>query len=165
MNEMVSNASGLARRTDWLAALRAYLVTITLGNLVWESVQLPLYTLWRTGTPGEKIFAVIHCSGGDMLIGLSALVIALVVVGDRHWPARGFLLVAIVAIVLGIGYTIFSEWLNIVVRKSWAYSDFMPVMKFFGFAIGVAPLLQWIAIPLLAFKLVRQRGFDARQVT
>ena len=40
----------------------------------------------------------------------------------------------------------------------------LPVMKLFGFDIGVAPLLQWIAIPLLAFKLVRQRGFDARQV-
>ena len=55
--------------TRWLPALRRYLAVMVLGNLAWEIAQLPLYTIWRTGTFGEKAFAVLHCTGGDLLIG------------------------------------------------------------------------------------------------
>jgi hypothetical protein len=43
--------------SNWLSALRAYLLTITAGDLAWEAAHLPLYTLWRTGTAREKLFA------------------------------------------------------------------------------------------------------------
>src|SRR6516165_6998945 len=39
-----------------------------IGNFFWEAAQPPLYTLWRTGTPREIAFALIHCTGGDILI-------------------------------------------------------------------------------------------------
>ena len=93
-----------------------------------------------------------------MLIALGTLVIALIIVGHPHWPARRFWPVAIVSIVLGVSYTIFSEWLNIAVRKSWAYSGLMPIMHFFGFDVGISPLLQWIAVPLLSFWFAHRRG-------
>ena len=150
--------SDLAKGTGWLAALRAYLFTIMIGNLFWETAQLPLYTIWKSGTFGEKTFAIVHCTGGDVLIALGALVIALVIVGHRRWPGRRFPPVAIVSIALGVSYTIFSEWLNIAVRKSWAYSDLMPIMHSFGFDVGISPLLQWIAVPLLSFWFARRRG-------
>ena len=51
----------------WLTALRRYIVVIGLGNLVWEFAQLPLYTIWHTGSPGEILFAVLHCTGGDIV--------------------------------------------------------------------------------------------------
>jgi hypothetical protein len=118
--------------SNWLAALRAYLVTVAVADLVWELSHLPLYTLWQTGTPGEKLFAVVHCTAGDLLIALVSLTAGLVLAGHRDWPARRFVIVAVLTFTFGFCYTVFSEWLNVVMRKSWAYSDLMPVVSVFG---------------------------------
>ena len=48
----------------------------------------------------------------------------------------------------GLAYTVFSERLNIEVRRSWAYSDLMPVLPPVG--TGLAPLLQWLVVPAAA---------------
>src|SRR6516164_11140126 len=48
--------------------LAAYIAVATIGNLLWEAAQLPLYTIWRNGTPHEILVALIHCTGGDALI-------------------------------------------------------------------------------------------------
>jgi hypothetical protein len=42
---------------------------------VWE---LPLFTIWTTVTWVERAFAVVHCTGGDLLIALVSPIIALV---------------------------------------------------------------------------------------
>ncbi len=139
---------------DWPRALRAYLGTIALGDLAWEAAHLPLYTIWRTGTPGEKVFAVVHCTGGDLLIALACLALALVLVGKPAWPARAHRRVAALTIGFGVAYTIFSEWLNITVRETWAYSDLMPVVPIIN--TGLSPLLQWVVVPLLALHLARR---------
>lgn len=52
----------------WLKFLRAYLGMAFIGNFAWEVLHLPLYTIWRTGTTAELIFAVVHCTFGDLLI-------------------------------------------------------------------------------------------------
>jgi hypothetical protein len=143
---------------NWLGAQRAYLLTIAVGDFVWETAQLPLYTLWQTGTPGEKLFAVVHCTLGDLLIALSALTLGLVLAGHRDWPLRRFAAVAALMLAFGLGYTVFSEWLNIVVRRSWAYSSLMPVVPLFGLGIGLSPLLQWIVVPTLALYVARRAG-------
>lgn len=134
---------------SWLSALRRYLLVIAIGNLIWEFAHMPLYTLWLTGTPSEIVFAAIHCTGGDILIALSALTAALILFGSHQWPERSFRRVALSTIAIGIGYTLFSEWLNIEVRQSWDYRDLMPVIP--EIDIGLSPLVQWIAVPLLAF--------------
>jgi hypothetical protein len=139
----------------WLGALRVYLCVIAIGHLVWESLQLPLYTIWETGTLREQAFAVAHCTLGDVLIALSTLTLALLLAGDDAWPDRRFWSVAALALVFGVTYTIFSEWLNVVVRASWAYSGRMPVIAMFGFRLGVSPLLQWIMVPAAAFAVAR----------
>lgn len=142
---------------DWLPALRRYLAVMVVGNLTWETAQLPLYTIWRTGTLGEKAFAVLHCTGGDLLIGLTALTVALVLAADSDWPGRGFARTAGLSVMLGVGYTTFSEWLNIVVRAAWQYSDAMPVIPLFGFEVGASPLAQWIVVPSLALWSARRQ--------
>lgn len=147
--------------SPWLAALRGYLATMLLGNLAWEAAHLPLYTIWTTGTARENLLAVLHCTGGDVLIAASALLLALVLAGDSAWPHRGFRRVMTIAILLGFGYTVFSEWLNIVVRRSWEYSELMPVVPLFGFALGLSPLLQWLAVPAAAFAIARHRAAGA----
>ncbi len=53
-------------------------------------------------------------------------------------------------VIFGLAYTLFSEWLNIEVRESWAYSDLMPVFPIID--AGLSPVLQWIVIPLAGFR-------------
>ncbi len=61
----------------------------------------------------------------------------------------------ILTIAFGLAYTAFSEWLNVFVRASWAYSDWMPIVSIAGLKIGLSPLLQWIVVPGAAFAIVR----------
>lgn len=148
-------ASAGAAPASWMSGARTYLALIFAGNLIWEIAQLPLYTIWTTGTRWEQAFAVAHCTAGDLLIAVSTLALALVAAGNRNWPRERFWRVAALAIVLGVGYTIFSEWLNINVRAAWAYSERMPVLPLFGFNAGLSPLLQWIIVPAASFTVAR----------
>jgi hypothetical protein len=116
------------------------------------------YTIWTTGTAREQALAVVHCTGGDMLIAAASLLAALLLIGTREWPARGFGRVAVVAIILGVAYTAFSEWLNVSVRGSWAYSEWMPVIPLGSARIGLSPLAQWIIVPAAAFLASRKTG-------
>ncbi len=128
-------------------------IAVALGlNLAWEAAQMPLYTIWRTGSPGEILFAILHCTAGDVLIATASLFLALLLVGNpmSRLPSS-FGAVPTVAVLLGVAYTVFSEWLNISVRGSWAYAPAMPVLPPLG--TGLTPLLQWVVIPPLALGL------------
>ena len=144
---------GAARRfialgyLPWLAGL----------SLLWEIAHLPLYTIWVEASPGHMAFAVAHCTAGDVLIGATCLVLALIAgqedsLDGWHWPR-----VAFVTALLGIAYTAFSEWLNVSVLQSWAYSERMPVIELAGLRLGVSPLLQWAVIPPLALFMARSK--------
>ena len=135
----------------WLGMIRVYLASSVVLHLGWELLQLPLYTIWRTGTRGEIAFAVVHCTAGDLMIASLTLLVALVVLGGKAWPAESMGAVVVTAMALGAGYTVYSEWVNTVVRKSWAYTDLMPVVPVLG--TGLAPLLQWLIVPSIAFAL------------
>jgi hypothetical protein len=156
-----NDVSGQPTPPRW-RALAAYLVVITTGDFAWETLHLPLYTLWRTGTPSEKVYAVLHCTGGDILIASASLFFAIVIAGDRRWPAGRYWRVAWVAIVIGLVYTMFSEWLNIVGRATWAYTEDMPVLPLFGFNLGLSPVMQWIIVPSVGFCFTRAMTADRR---
>ncbi len=128
-----------------------YLAVTAVANLVWETVQIPLYTIWRTGSPGEIAFAIVHCTAGDVLITGAALLLALLLAGRSAWPRSRDLRVISAATMLGIAYTVFSEWLNVSVRGSWTYDAMMPVVPPLG--TGLTPLLQWVIIPALAYMM------------
>lgn len=126
-------------------------------NLAWEVAQLPLYTLWQDATPAFKAYAVVHCTLGDVLIGTSALALALLVTRARGPQAWRWGVVAALVVAIGVGYTIFSEWLNTVVRDGWAYAASMPTVRIGALEIGIAPLAQWLVVPPLALVLARGR--------
>lgn len=138
----------------WLLVLRRYLAMIVIGNLVWEFAQLPLYTIWHEGSTRRIAFAAVHCTGGDVLIAGSALIASLLVLGEGRWPYHRYQPVAAAAVLCGLAYTIFSEWLNTEVRGSWAYATWMPQLPLIG--TGLAPLAQWLIIPPLAFWWARR---------
>jgi hypothetical protein len=143
-----------ALQPKWLAGLRIYLGVSALANLAWELLQLPLYALWQTGTGRDIAFAVLHCTAGDVLIAALTLLSALLVVGAPTWPIASFGRVAAATILLGIAYTAWSEYLNTGIRGSWRYSELMPVVPPFG--TGLAPLAQWLVVPLLCLGLARR---------
>ena len=138
-------------------ALRLYIAVIAVGNLVWEFLQLPFYTIWKTDTLGEQAFAVLHCTLGDVLIAASTLATSFILVGDRRWPWRRSWPVIGLTIFTGLAYTVFSEWLNVDVRATWAYSEWMPVIQMFGLSIGLTPLLQWLVVPAAAFAITSKK--------
>ena len=86
------------------------------------------------------------------MIATLSLIAALLLVGNRDWPNEQLIPVMIAALVMGLGYTAYSEWVNTVIRQTWAYSDVMPKVPIFG--TGLSPLLQWIIVPALGFAAI-----------
>jgi hypothetical protein len=161
-HDLAEAASALARGAPSLRVLGWYGGLVALANLAWEVAQLPFYTIWRDGTPGAISFAVLHCTAGDVLIAMASLAIALLVTGRPRWPATGAVRVGLVATALGAAYTVFSEWLNVSVRGSWAYAPGMPVLPPLG--TGLFPLLQWLVLPPLCLALTgRVVGTGSRE--
>ena len=124
--------------------------------LAWEMAQLPLYTLWKEAAPAYVAFSAAHCTLGDVLIGSAALVLALVLgrectLADWHWTR-----IAALTVLIGAGYTVFSEWMNITVLRSWTYAESMPTREAAGFELGLTPLLQWLVVPPLALYAARK---------
>ena len=137
-------------------AARAALVFFAL-NAVWEAAQIPLYTLWQQGSWQEITIALVHCTVGDLLIGItvaavSAAVLRLLTKSDPKLVPSTFLCVFLV---IGIGYTVFSEWLNVHALATWTYTDQMPVVPPFG--TGLTPLLQWLIVPTLTYAFLARR--------
>jgi len=125
-----------------------YLIASFFGHIIWEIGHLPLYTLWYEESFITKALSILHCTFGDLLIAFFSLVISIVLLGRHKWPTGRFRIVGVFTLIFGLSYTIFSEWLNVSVRQSWAYNDYMPLVP--PFDTGLTPLLQWIVIPSLA---------------
>src|SRR5215213_8157150 len=104
---------------NWPTAIRRYLVAVGILNLVWEGAQLPLYTLWRTDPPRAQAFAILHCTAGDVVIAAVVLLLALALFGCATWPRECRARVAAAVVTLGIGYTVYSEYVNTVLRQTW----------------------------------------------
>ena len=86
---------------------------------------------------------------------MSAITAALVTSATPRWPEETFERVAVIAIVIGLAYTGFSEWLNVHVRHTWTYAPLMPILPIAG-GLDLSPLLQWLVVPSLAIWTVRR---------
>lgn len=122
-------------------------------NGIWEFAHSSLYTDHAQGL-GYVIWSRLHCTVGDVMILLSCFWVTSLVFRTRLWALKPkWMLPATVFVLLGVSYTIFSEWLNTQVRESWAYSTNMPTL----FGIGLSPILQWLVIPPILVRIVRTR--------
>lgn len=143
-----------------VSALSRYLLASTGLNLLWEILQIPLYTISQTGSNREIAFAILHCTAGDAVIATSSLVLAIVVFANRDWPASRNASVNISVVFGGLIYTIFSERINLA-KGAWAYSDLMPVMPWLE--VGLAPALQWLLIPVISLWIMQRRVMPISQ--
>lgn len=136
-------------------ALLLWATLSLLLHLGWEIIQLPLYTL---GSEPEALYvawAIFHCTLGDGLIASASFLVVSACLGRLDWPMRTPLRGLPILLVSGVAYTVFSEWHNVYRLGSWAYADAMPTI----WGIGVAPIVQWIFVPVLTLWIyVRFHG-------
>lgn len=149
----MNEAAWFRDRQAWrLIALR-YLPWLAGLNLAWEIAHVRFYTLWTEHEASYIAFSIVHCTLGDVLIGGLALLLSLIVLrarGAADWPWRAL---AVLIVLLGAGYTVFSEWMNISLLRSWTYAESMPTIDLGKFELGLTPLAQWLLLPPIALYL------------
>lgn len=154
------NSAGMPAAAGGFTAIRGdagtWAALSLLLNLVWEVVQLPLYTLIDEQPVSQVIYAIAHCTVGDVLIAMSVFLLTCAILRRSDWaivrPWAGFPIVA----AAGVAYTAWSEYRNVYQAGTWAYAAGMPLV----FGIGLSPLLQWLVVPALtlaAFRVLRVR--------
>ncbi len=119
-------------------------------SLVWEVLQSPCYTDTFTSPWITVVLNRLHCAGGDAGILLAAFWIVALRWG-RFWIRLPHWASYMTFLALGVGYTAGSEYVNVFVRQSWAYSRWMPTVA----GIGLVPLLQWVVVPSVSVQLAR----------
>ena len=121
-------------------------------NGAWEFLQSPLYTDSSRGFV-YVLWTRLHCTAGDVLILLAAFWLTSLALRGRQWWRDARVGPALLFTLLGMGYTIYSEWLNTAVRGSWEYAAAMPRVL----GVGLTPLLQWALLPPCILFLMRRR--------
>ena len=116
---------------------------------LWETAQLPLYTLWEDTDRRRVLSYLFHCIAGDILIAVTLFLSVAALFRDSAWPVHRPWRGGAVMIVLGLAYTVFSEWYNVYRVGAWAYAEAMP--RILG--IGLTPLLQWLVVPVVMLIL------------
>jgi hypothetical protein len=119
-------------------------------NAVWESLQSPLYAD-HARELSYLLRSRLHCAGGDVLILLFAFGVTSLIFQSRQWLRDGRRGPTVLFVALGFAYTVWSEWFNTQVTVSWRYAEFMPRV----FGIGMAPLAQWVVVPVLLALILR----------
>ena len=132
-------------------------------NFAWEILQAPLYIGMADMPHAQVTKACLQATFGDMVIMLLAYGAVAAVARSRRWivAASGWQLAWFVAI--GVAITAGIEllatrgyWV-----QSWNYLPTTPLVP--GTGIGLAPLLQWVVLPLLTVWFVRrQLACDSR---
>jgi hypothetical protein len=120
---------------------------------LWEAAQLPLYTLWEDTDRRRVLAYLLHCIAGDVLIATVLFLLVAAMFRDFNWPGTRPWRGGLVMITAGLAYTVFSEWYNVYRAHAWSYAAAMPLVA----GIGLAPLMQWIVVPILMIALIRRR--------
>lgn len=121
-------------------------------NFFWEVVHTYFYTLKES--PFETmLYGWLHCTLGDVMISLGSFWLVSLVTRSRRWLLILNKVNFLCFIMLGTVYTVFSEWANVRVFKSWDYNEMMPMIPLTG--IGLTPVLQWVVVPSVVIFLVR----------
>ncbi|MBI3569836.1 MAG: hypothetical protein HY082_01845 [Gammaproteobacteria bacterium] len=144
------------------AAARLLLVWLALAlplHLAWEIAQLPLYTLWDDPDRGRVVSYVLHCVVGDVLIAGTTYLLTAIVFRDLAWPVRWPWTAGAFMLAAGLGFTVFSERVNVYVTGAWAYQPAMPLVA----GIGLTPLLQWLIVPTAMILIVRRMGRNSHR--
>ncbi len=123
-------------------------------ELLWELAQFPLYDVWHQNDWSYILYGLAHCTFGDLLILLVLYEIIALFNWNRAWYATdGILVNSLLFTLLGVGYTIYSEIMNVRIKGTWGYTELMPIVPILD--IGGMPFLQWLLVPPILLWLMR----------
>lgn len=122
-------------------------------NFLWEMLQAPLFQNMIDSPYWATTKHCIKATFGDVLILLIIYwTISIFSVKKRFWITEPLKLEITCFIALGLIITIVFEILAIKSLNLWQYSELMPRV----FSIGLAPILQWIVLPLFLFVFLKR---------
>ena len=127
------------------------LLALVLHGL-WEAAQLPLYTLWEDADRRRVLFYLLHCIADDIMIATALFLSVAAIFRDSAWPTHRPWRAGVIMVAIGLSYTVFSEWYNVYQLRAWSYAASMPLVA----GIGLAPLMQWIVVPVLMIIVIRR---------
>jgi len=121
-------------------------------NFFWEVVQTYFYTL-KDAPFHTMLYGWFHCTLGDVILTLLSFWLVSILSRNRRWFLNLNGLNFIGFILVGVIYTIFSEWTNVHILKSWSYNELMPTIPWIK--VGLTPFLQWLVIPSATILFVK----------
>jgi hypothetical protein len=138
----------------WFRFPEIRLLTLALPlQLLWETAQFPLYTIWHQSDWSYILYGLAHCTLGDLLILLILYELIALIQRDRYWYLNTVLPSGILFTLAGIGYTVYSEIRNVRYEGTWGYTELMPIVPIIE--IGGTPFLQWLLIPPILLWMMR----------
>jgi hypothetical protein len=123
-------------------------------NFVWEFLQAPLFSSMRGMDHISGIYTCLLATLGDVGIALGAFWIVAFVTTGRTWIGKPSIRAVALFLMLGLVATVALEYLHTEITLRWRYADIMPRLPFLG--TGIAPLLQWIVVPLTGLWFLRR---------
>jgi hypothetical protein len=127
---------------------------------MWEWLQTPFYSD-ITNDINTIVWYRIHCTFGDILIILGAMILYSAVRRQISWFLSPSKIDLAIVTVMTVAYTLVSEYVNVHLRGAWGYSEWMPVFP--GLNVGIMPVIQWLVLPTLVIHFTNnhQRGRKA----
>lgn len=123
-------------------------------HFTWEILQAPLFRSMQEVSHMEGIRTCLHATLGDMAIMLLAYWLTALVAKTRHWVARPSRSAIATWLLSGLATTIALEFYSTEVTHRWTYSASMWRLPLAG--TGIAPVMQWILLPLLVLWYLRR---------
>ena len=157
----MARVSNRFRLTD-LPEFNVFVFAVLL-NYPWELMQVPLYRGMPDAAHWDAIKICTRAALGDGVIMLLAYWGAALLVRDRSWIGRPRVAPTLSFVGIGVAITVVLERLAVVSNNAnwgWRYADTMPIVPVLK--IGLAPLLQWLILPLLLVWFVSRQLAGAR---
>lgn len=120
-------------------------------HFVWEFLQVPAYDGMTDLRHWEGVKICTAATFGDVGLSLIAFWATAAIFRSRRWIQFPRPLQLVLFVAVGIVLTVGLEYYYVEVSERWSYSDLMPRVPPLG--TGLAPLLQWMLVPILTAYL------------
>jgi hypothetical protein len=135
------------QRSRW-HSVAIYFGTSFVLHLLWENLQAPLYVGYAS--LGQHFWICFRATFGDLLVMLLIYLAVATIHRNIFWlessTAYSRTATWVLSVLIGIVFAVSYELWAVYVAHRWAY-DAMPLVPFFK--IGLTPVLQMIAIPVI----------------
>jgi hypothetical protein len=119
---------------------------------MWEWMQSPFYKDFTDNLNAIVLFRL-HCTLGDVIILFEIITILSFIKRTWKWIIDPKKIDYLLVTLMGVIYTLFSEYINVHVRQSWGYSELMPILPFIG--AGLIPIMQWFILPTIIITFTK----------